>query len=106
MVGTLLSTGSNAGANLRELMDRMGHASARAALLYLHGSDERQQAIAAALSKRAAAELEGHGSGHRARNGTATGNGIVTTHNDRANMALTWVYDRRARQDSNLRPAA
>jgi integrase len=59
MVGTLLSTGSNAGANLRELMDRMGHASARAALLYLHGSDERQQAIAAALSKRAAAELEG-----------------------------------------------
>ncbi len=50
---------ANAGANLRELMDRMGHASARAALLYLHGSDERQQAIAAALSKRAAAELEG-----------------------------------------------
>ena len=52
---------ANAGANLRELMDRMGHASARAALLYLHGSDERQQAIAAALSKRAAAELGGTG---------------------------------------------
>jgi hypothetical protein len=29
-----------------------------AALIYLHGSDERQQAIAAALSQRAAAELE------------------------------------------------
>ena len=42
-------------------MDRMGHASARAALLYLHGSDERQQAIAAALSNRAAAELGGTG---------------------------------------------
>ena len=37
----------------------MGHASARAALVYLHGSDERQQAIAAALSRRAAAELKG-----------------------------------------------
>jgi integrase len=50
---------ANAGANLRELMDRMGHSSPRAALIYLHGSDERQQAIAAALSRRAAAELKG-----------------------------------------------
>jgi integrase len=49
---------ANAGANLRELMDRMGHSSPRAALIYLHGSDERQQAIAAALSQRAAAELK------------------------------------------------
>jgi integrase len=38
--GNTLVAGS--GANLRELMDRMGHASARAAMLYLHGSDERQ----------------------------------------------------------------
>ena len=45
------------GANLRELMDRMGHSTARAAMAYLHGSDERQQAIADALSNRAAAEL-------------------------------------------------
>jgi hypothetical protein len=29
------------GASLRELMDRMGHSSARAALIYLHGSDAR-----------------------------------------------------------------
>jgi integrase len=49
---------ANAGANLRELMDRMGHSSPRAALIYLHGSDERQHAIAAALSQRAAAELK------------------------------------------------
>jgi integrase len=35
---------ANAGANLRELMDRMGHSSPRAALIYLHCSDERQQA--------------------------------------------------------------
>src|SRR5215472_16728161 len=42
---------ADTGASLRELMDRMGHASARAAMIYLHGSDERQQAIADALSK-------------------------------------------------------
>jgi hypothetical protein len=28
--------------SLRELMDRMGHSSTRAALIYLHGSDDRQ----------------------------------------------------------------
>ena len=44
---------------LRRRLQRACHTSARAALLYLHGSDERQQAIAAVLSKRAAAELEG-----------------------------------------------
>jgi integrase len=45
------------GANLRELMDRRGHSTTCAAMAYLHGSDERQQAIADALSSRAAAEL-------------------------------------------------
>ena len=44
------------GANLRELMDRMGQSTIRAAMAYLHGSDE-QQAIADAPSSRAAAEL-------------------------------------------------
>ena len=33
------------------------HLTTRAAMAYLHGSDERQQAIADALSSRAAAEL-------------------------------------------------
>jgi len=42
------------GATLRELMDRMGHSSPRAALIYLHGSDVRQQAIADNLSEVAA----------------------------------------------------
>jgi integrase len=41
---------ADAGANLRELMDRMGHSSTRAALIYLHGGDQRQQAIARAVS--------------------------------------------------------
>jgi integrase len=48
---------AHAGANLRELMDRMGHSTARAAMAYLHRSDERQQAIADELSRQAAAAL-------------------------------------------------
>jgi len=35
-------------------MARMGHASARAALLYLHDTDDRQRAIAATVSDLAA----------------------------------------------------
>lgn len=58
----LRHTGNNltatAGANLRELMTRMGHSSTRAALIYLHSTDERQQAIADALGDLAARELE------------------------------------------------
>jgi integrase len=48
---------ANAGANLRELMDRMGHSTTRAAMAYLHGSDQRQQAIADEPSRQAAAAL-------------------------------------------------
>src|SRR4029077_7162762 len=50
-------TSTDAGANLRELMDRMGHSTARAATVYLHGGDERQQAIADELSRQAAEQL-------------------------------------------------
>jgi integrase len=46
------------GAWLRELMDRMGHSSSRAALIYLHGSDARQWAIADGLSKLVEGELQ------------------------------------------------
>ena len=58
---------ADAGANLRELMDRLGHSTTRAAMAYLHGSDERQQAIADALSKQAADEL---GRSKKRRSGT------------------------------------
>jgi hypothetical protein len=47
---TLLST-------LRGLMARMGHTSTRAALVYLHDTDDRQRAIAAAVSDLASREL-------------------------------------------------
>ena len=39
------------GASLRELMERMGHSSTRAALIYLHATGERDQAIAAGMGK-------------------------------------------------------
>ena len=38
-------------------MVRMGHDSERAALIYLHSSDERQRALADAVGKAARAEL-------------------------------------------------
>ena len=42
---------AEAGANLRELMARMGHDSTRAALIYLHTSDARQRVIADQVGK-------------------------------------------------------
>jgi integrase len=57
-----------AGANLRELMARMGHSSTRAALIYLHATDDRQRKIADALGELAAKELKRQSSGtQRAR---------------------------------------
>jgi integrase len=48
---------AEAGATLRELMDRMGHSSSRAALIYLHSSDDRQRTLAEAVEQRALREL-------------------------------------------------
>jgi integrase len=42
---------ADTGATLRELMDRMGHATTRAALMYLHRTGARDRAIADGLSK-------------------------------------------------------
>jgi len=64
---------ADAGASLRELMDRMGHSTARAAMIYLHGSDERRRAIADAISRRATSEFKpqrpDQSGTQRARNG-------------------------------------
>jgi integrase len=59
---------AGAGATLREMMDRMGHSSTRAALIYMHGSDARQRALAVSLNKLAQAEL--NRSDGRARSGS------------------------------------
>ncbi len=48
---------ANARANLLELMDRMGHSTTRAALIYLHSTDERQRTIADLIDKRTRTEL-------------------------------------------------
>jgi integrase len=40
---------ADAGAGLRELMDRMGHTSTHAALIYLHATSQRQRTIADAV---------------------------------------------------------
>ena len=55
-----------AGATLRELMDRMGHASTRAALIYQHRTTHRDRLIADEISKRAQAALKPSGT-QRAR---------------------------------------
>ena len=39
------------GASLRELMERMGHTSSRAALIYQHATRERDEEIAAGMGK-------------------------------------------------------
>lgn len=49
---------AEAGASLRELMNRMGHSSTRAALVYLHARDDRARELADRLGERAAKELE------------------------------------------------
>jgi integrase len=48
---------AEAGANLRELMERMGHSTSRAALIYLHSNDERQHTLADAVAARVQSEL-------------------------------------------------
>jgi hypothetical protein len=46
-----------AGATLRELMDRMGHGSTRAAFVYLHATSQRQRTIADAVGTMTRAAL-------------------------------------------------
>jgi integrase len=49
------------GASLRELMERMGHSSTRAAVVYQHRTMQRDKIIADAMGKRSMAELERSG---------------------------------------------
>jgi integrase len=46
------------GASLRELMERMGHSSTRAAVIYQHRTMHRDRIIADAMGERALAELK------------------------------------------------
>jgi integrase len=49
---------AEAGASLGELMNRMGHSSTRAARIYLHTREEREQQLAATLDRMARQELK------------------------------------------------
>jgi integrase len=48
---------AEAGANPRELMERLGHSTSRAALIYLHSTTERQHQLADAVAARVQFEL-------------------------------------------------
>lgn len=49
---------AQAGANLRELMERLGHPTTRAALIYLHSTRDRQQTLARAVAVRVSDDLD------------------------------------------------
>ncbi len=48
---------AQAGATMRELMDRLGHSTPQAALIYQHAAADRQADLAVRLSAMAAGEL-------------------------------------------------
>jgi hypothetical protein len=89
-------------------MDRMGHDNERAALIYLHGSDARQQAIADSLGKLARDELKR--ASNRQRIGHATGTkapaDILTMIKTWASEPLTCAEAKRPDRDSNAGPTA
>jgi integrase len=49
---------ADTGAGLRELMDRMGHSSTRAAVIYLHVTSQRQRTIADVVGAMTRAALQ------------------------------------------------
>ena len=55
---TLNQLVAEAGANPRELMERMGHSTSRAALIYLHSTSDRQHRLADAVAARVRSELD------------------------------------------------
>jgi integrase len=58
--------GADSGASLRDLMDRMGHSSMRAALIYMHANKGASKAIAAGIDRQlsaAAKKPKGRGRG-------------------------------------------
>jgi hypothetical protein len=95
---------AEAGASLRELLERMGHASSRASLIYLHSTDDRQRTLAEAVS--------------HSPSGTSPENPVARLWQETAKQTtwrtrprevatrLTCAYEGRPEQDSNLRPTA
>ncbi|WP_406041731.1 site-specific integrase [Micromonospora sp. NBC_00898] len=61
------------GASTRELMQRMGHASMRAALIYQHATSERDREIASAMDRRIAGHTRRKGDPNSSAAGPTTG---------------------------------
>ena len=61
--GNLLAAAS--GASLRDLMNRMGHDSMRAALIYQHATQKADRKIAQALEHLLGDHAEGNGAGEQ-----------------------------------------
>ncbi|WP_440069771.1 site-specific integrase [Streptosporangium sp. OZ121] len=76
---------ANAGASIRELMERMGHSSTRAAMVCQHSTDERQREVARKLDGIARGALA-KGSGTGAKEGRMKIKAqVAATH-------LTWAF--------------
>ena len=83
-------------ANLRELMERMGHATNRAAMIYLLSTDQRQRILADAVDKAARAELR-----HARRRQPKTNKPARAT----AHLARKWHMTANAtREDHQIEP--
>ncbi len=76
---TGISIAAGTGVSTAELMRRMGHASPRAALIYQHASDERDQEIARQLGNLIAQERKPRGSRHTPGTRRSGGLAVVDT---------------------------
>jgi hypothetical protein len=82
---------ADAGANLRELMERVGHSSTRAALVYLHSTTERQRARGCGRQGRPRSTPQGRRSQARPgtiwhESGTPSRSGLVKPDNPPRNV--------------------
>jgi hypothetical protein len=64
---------ADGGANLRDLMERMGHSSTRAALIYLHASRSGDRRIADGIGRQMAAGGAGEDQGDDGATGARSG---------------------------------
>ena len=100
---------AEAGANPRELMERMGHSTSRAALIYLHSTSARQHHQADAVTARARSELgqtDQPSGGDMARMWHETGRTMDTASGPAGSYGSDQDIQERPDRDSNAGPTA